>query len=320
MLILEFLSLLMVIVLGSWLLSYGAEIVAEKYGSNLAGSIILALITTLPEYMFVTWASLKGEYPMALGSAVGACTLLVTLGYGSVILLSTTRLSRRPVPQIELSRATQIDAIYLLITAVVAFILVWEGGGLDVKDGIILSVIFAAYVVHHYRAARHFVRQSEASVPGRRLAWAALLLVLGGALIVVLSERFVESMLEIAHAFGVSPLAVAIVLSPLASELPEKMTAYITVIRDARLAEISVCNFMGSKVNHNSLLLAFMPFIAAMRGEGQVPRLLGISFEWMTLLTVIAALSLARRKLQRWEGWVYLALYLATLGIAYAVR
>ena len=41
-------------------------------------------MTTIPEYLFVIFAVLKSEPQVALGSTIGACTLLVTLGYGSV--------------------------------------------------------------------------------------------------------------------------------------------------------------------------------------------------------------------------------------------
>jgi len=49
MVLVEFLVLLLIITAAAWVLSHGAETIAEKYGANFAGSIILALITTLPE-------------------------------------------------------------------------------------------------------------------------------------------------------------------------------------------------------------------------------------------------------------------------------
>jgi cation:H+ antiporter len=316
----EFLGLLIVIVGAAWLLSLGAEVLAEKYGANFAGSILLALVTTLPEYLFVYWAATKGNYEMALGSVVGACTLLVTLGYGSVILFSTTRVSKKPVQAIILSKATRIDAIYLFVTAVLAFILAWEGNGLDLKDAIILSAVFFIYVVEHYRTARRVSMTIEHDVTTARMWKAIAMLVAGGVVIVLASEYFVDSMVEIAHILGVSPMAVAIVLSPIASELPEKITAYLTVIRDGKLAEISICNFMGSKVNHNSLLLAVLPFVGLTAGKGNIPGVISVPFAIMTALTLVAGVSLSRNRLSRWQGWFFLSLYLTTIAAAYAVR
>ena len=263
---------------------------------------------------------MKGQYAMAVGSAVGACTLLVTLGYGSVILFATTRMSRRPVETIELSKPTKVDAIFLLVTALVALGLAWEGSGLDLKDGIILGAVFLVYVVQHYRVAAKVASSGEHTVTRKDMIRAILFLVAGGLVIIVCAERFVDSMLHIAKWIGISPVAVAIVISPIASELPEKMTAYLTVMRDGRLAEISICNFIGSKVNHNSLLLAVLPFVMVYRGGNNVPGIIGVPFIVMTALTIFASISLSRRKLKRRDGWIFLSLYLALIGSAYAVR
>jgi len=317
----EFLALLLLITAAAALLSYGAETFAEKYGAHFTGSVVLGLITTLPEYMFVFWAAVKGQYDMALGSAVGACTILVTLGYGAVILLATTRASRRPVPFIELSSGTRTDALYLLVTAAVAVLLAWEGGGFDLKDGIVLTLLFVVYMLQLTRRALRFARDNRNPPPTRkRMLLAASFLLGGGVAVVFLSEPFVDTMLHLAHALGVSPMAIALILGPFASEMPEKITAYITVIRNGALAEISVCNFIGSKVNHNSLLLAVLPLVAFFKGEASVSGIIGIPFLTMTALTVFAAASISRRRLAPWQGVVFIALYLALIGAAYAVR
>lgn len=308
---LHFSLLLIGIVVAAYFLSEGAEIFAERWGANFVGSILLGLITTLPEYLFVIWAALKGEYAMAVGSAVGACSLLVTLGYGSVILVSTTRMSCKPVKEITLSKTTAIDALYLFVTAAVAIFLAWEKGGLDLKDGVILVALFVAYMVHLSHAAHQFSSTQPAGKEfSGNLSKASLFLTIGGVLIFFLAEPFVDSMIEVAHLLGISPVPIAVILGPLASEMPEKMTAFITVRRDAKLAEISICNFIGSKVNHNSLLLGTLPLIAFIQGKGSVPAVLTPSFILMTVLTFVATLSLSRRRLAKWQGFVFVGLYL----------
>ena len=70
-------------------------------------------------------------------------------------------------------------------------------------------------------------------------------------------------------------------------------------------------------MNHNSLLLGTLPIIAAFQGKAGVEGILSPSFILMTILTVIATLSLARRKLQKWEGFVFLALYFVVIWEAF---
>ena len=315
---LHFFLLFAGIITAAWLLSYGAEIFAERWGANFVGSVVLGLVTTLPEYLFVIWASIKGRYEMAVGSAIGACSLLVTLGYGMVILVATSRLSRQPVREIELSQTTSVDAFYLMLTAGVAFFLSWEGGGLDLKDSVILIGLFLGYVAHLSHEAYKFSQAlAEENVFKGSLVKACIFVFAGAVMVFLLAEPFVDSMVEISHAMGVSPVTIAVVLGPLASEMPEKMTAYITVHRDAKLAEISVCNFIGSAVNHNSLLLGTLPIVALFHGQRQVPGVLSASFVLMTIVTVIATLSLRRRRLQRWESAMFLALYALVIAEAF---
>jgi len=317
---LEFVGLLLILTAAAALLSHGAEILAERYGANFTGSIVLALITTLPEYMFVIFASIKGHYDMAVGSAVGSCTLLITLGYGSVILLSTTRISRKPVRVVELSKHTQVDALYLLATALIAFALAYEGNGFDLKDAVILIALFFAYVAHVAKGALVFARSNAATQHSSKgLTKSIGFLLTGGVVIFFASGPFVDSMIRMATLLRVSPVTIAIILGPLASEMPEKITAYITVIRDGKLAEISVCNFIGSKVNHNSLLLGTMPIIALLQGRSGVPGIISLPFIIMTALTVVATLSLSRRRLERWEGVMFMLLYVSVIWGAFHV-
>lgn len=320
MAILEFIGLLLIVVGAAALLSYGAEIFAEKYGANFTGSILLALITTLPEYMFVIWACIKLEYSMAVGSAVGSCTLLITLGYGSIILFATTRISRKPVEVIELSKETRTDAIYLFVTAIIAFVLAWIGKGFGLIDAIILILLFCGYVYHIARHAMKFSKGNRVSLPKKKFIRGIIFLTLGAIIIFIVSEPFVDAMINLAKLLKVSPVSIAIILGPLASEMPEKITAYITVIRNGRLAEISVCNFLGSKVNHNSLLLGTIPLIAFLQGQGIVTNIITYPFMVMTVLTIFASLSVARRRLSRIQGVIFLLLYIAVIWFAFHIK
>ena len=320
MILVEFIVLLLIIAGAAILLSLGAEILADRYGANFTGSIVLGLITTMPEYMFVIWAAIKGEYHMAVGSAIGSCMILVTLGYGLVLVVATTRLSRKPVPVVELSRTTTIDAWYLGGTALVALILAWEGGGLDVKDGILLTLLFGGYVWQLARHASAFSVTAEHKPGRRQMIKAIALLVIGALIIFFLTERFVDSMIEIADLMGISRFAIALILGPIASEMPEKLTAYFTVHRDGKLAEISVCNFLGSKVNHNSLLLAALPFVAYFwHGQSNVSNIVTVPFILMTVITFFAVANLSRRRLTVKDGLMFAIAYVLVIGAAYYV-
>ena len=310
-----FAGLLAVIVVAAYLLSRGAEVFSHKWGCTIAGSIILGLMTTLPEYTFVYWASVKGRYDMAIGSAIGACTLLVTLGYGMVILIATSRLSRKPVRVIKLSKATRMDSIFLLVTAALAFSLIAGDNALDLTEGIILAAAFLVYAVLVLKMSCQY-EDNLIYVPAKGLIWAGAQVIFGGVLIFFVSEPFVDAMIHLAKAINVSPVVIAIVLGPIASEMPEKMTAYITVWRNGSLAQLSICNFIGSKVNHNSLLLAVIPAVAFAKGDGKVIGLMSAMFIVMSGLTVLVSGMLARGRIYRWHGGFLVACYVGAMMLA----
>ena len=316
MAIVGFVGLLFVIVFAAYLLSRGAEVLAEKWGFNIVGSVILALVTTLPEYAFVFWASVKGEYQMAIGSAIGSCTLLITLGYGLVIWLATSRLGRKPVEEIRLSKATRVDAVYLLVTGMIAFIFIAGDNALSLLEGIILTVIFAGYVYNVFRVGNAHAHERPHNLPRKVVVRAICELVLGGAVIYFASEPFVDSMIRIAKLMRISPVVVAIILGPLASEMPEKLTAYMVVLKNGANAELSICNFLGSKVNHNSLLLAVMPFVAHFKGHDIVRNLMSVNLVVMTVLTVVVSVLLARGRLRKQQGIWLIAAYVAAMIVA----
>ncbi|WP_456475554.1 hypothetical protein [Candidatus Pyrohabitans sp.] len=81
-----------------------------------------------------------------------------------------------------------------------------------------------------------------------------------------------------------------------------------------------MANFIGSKVNHNSVLLGTMPLIAFITGNGSVSGIISPQFTAMTLLTFIAGISVARRRLERWQGFFFTALYAVPVYIAYTIR
>ncbi|MHB9035580.1 MAG: sodium:calcium antiporter [Armatimonadota bacterium] len=316
MVILEFTGLLLIIVFAAYLLSRGAEVLADKWGYNIVGSLILALFTTLPEYAFVYWASVKGQYQMAIGSAIGSCTLLITLGYGLVIWLATSKLSKKPVKEIRLSKATRIDALYLLITGLIAFAFVWQDNALSLWEGIVLALVFGGYVFQVFQKGKSHVAPEHHRISRRAMVRAGVEIVLGGIIVYLASEPFVDSMIHIAELMKVSPVVIAIVLGPIASEMPEKLTAYMVVLKNGHKAELSICNFIGSKVNHNSLLLAVMPFVAHFKGHDIVRNLMSPMFVMMTVLTVFVSALLAKGRLQKWQGIGLVGAYVLAMILA----
>jgi len=60
-----------------------------------------------------------------------------------------------------------------------------------------------------------------------------------------------------------------------------------------------------------------MPLVAFFYGQsGFVPGVMVPAFWMMTGLTLVATVSLARRRLRHWQGWFFAALYLLQVAVA----
>ena len=87
----------------SWLLSHGAEHLATRFGARFVGRTLLSVATTLPEIAIVAYAASDGSYGIALGAGLGSNVLMMTLGLAIMLLIATTRLSKKPIKKIDVS-------------------------------------------------------------------------------------------------------------------------------------------------------------------------------------------------------------------------
>lgn len=253
-----------------------AQILEHKYGAGFVGSIILGFVTTFPELVFVCVAVLSLDYDIAMGSAIGGNILLFTVGYGFVIVLAYIFHHK----SINLDNVFLRDDLWYLLISCIMIVLFALNGVFQAWEGVVLIGVYIIYVLHQYYESRQYKiiqhtnpsdseneescssPQAEKSVP---LQWkkSTIYLLIGGALLLLSAEPFVEAIGELSHEIGISALVLALVISPLASEMPEKISAFVLTCKDIKGAEMSIANFIGSKVQNNTLLFGLMIILAS---------------------------------------------------------
>jgi cation:H+ antiporter len=317
---------LVIIVIASEFLARSAEVLERRFGAGFVGSVILGFVTTFPELIFVliaVHATTRGEVAeVAMGSAIGGNILLFTLGYGAVILFSWIYHRRR----IVLSPYVRDDLWYLIIsTAFIIFAVVIDRR-FDLWEGIVLFAIYVVYVIHQFLEARTLQkRRREASEdaeengeeahppPGRRdYIRSGVFLLIGAVGLFLAAEPLVKAFEGVSAELGISALVVATVLSPLASEMPEKISAFFLAKKSLKGAEVAVANFIGSKVQNNSLLFGLMIVYAQARGvtlfDPEDMELLR-SLLFMVVTTAFGVKITYDLRLSMWEGALSLVIY-----------
>lgn len=248
-------ALFLLIMLGvsSEFLAKGSEILEKKFGSGFTGSVILGFITMLPELIFVIAAVKKMEYDVALGSAVGGNILLFTIGFGMVILLAYYK--HKEI--IRLPKTMKDDLWYLLI-ATIYLLLTSLKGSFNLIDGIVLFGAYIVFVAHQYIETRNIENEHKEETTSKQWGKSIALMLIGTIGLLLTAEPFVESIIEVSDLTGIPALVLALIISPIASELPEKISAFSLSMKSLKGAEVAVANFIGSKVQASTLLFGGM--------------------------------------------------------------
>jgi cation:H+ antiporter len=207
-------------------------------GTGAVGSLLAAVATALPESVIPVVAILSGEQTgqIAIGAILGAPFLLGTLAM-LLVGVSTHVFAGRREQSEELAvhgpttaRDLGISSAFLIVALVLGLV-----GSSEVR--IVAAVGFVlAYVVYVWRTIKHGGEAGEEPGrlyldPGRpespRNPAVVAQVVVGIAAIVGGAHLFVTEIEHFAEQAGISPLVLALVLAPLATELPEKANSVL---------------------------------------------------------------------------------------------
>lgn len=214
-------------------------------GHGATGSILAAVATALPESLIPIVAIITGgeEGAIAVGAILGAPFLLGTL---AMLLVGVCAYAFRQYRSqgIELTAdrsSTERDLLVFLAVLGTALVLgVFGFRLLNIGFAILFVVTYGVYVWRTVTAERQGEEGEEE--PGSlffdptkqdppRNIQIILQVVAGLALIIFGAHLFVSQIEQIAHAVGISALVLALLLAPLASELPEKANSFLWVRR-----------------------------------------------------------------------------------------
>jgi cation:H+ antiporter len=332
------------LIISSWVLSYGAEHLSMRYGAKFVGRTLLSIATTLPEIAIVTYAAADGFYGIAIGAGLGSNLLMMTLGLAIMLLIATTRLSRAPLKGIPVGMF-KLDKIFLLATAVISAALFVDG--YNFLDGFAFSALFIAYIIMAFlemkeERKRESLKNSEtqklevksrvieidesgASVRifDRAMLKAVLAFVAGTIGIAMGAGPFIHSMQGFSIEIGISAIILAVIISPIAGEMPEKISMMILARKGAAGASIAIANVLGSKILNNTLLLAVAVF-GAMFHAGfyttiELTTVLLYQVILVTVVTIIALLPLFKKEIGLRVGILLASMYLISLFIQFVL-
>jgi len=253
-----------VVLAGALLFTNAIEWIGHKLsvGEGAVGSILAAVGTAMPETLIAIvalFSANEGSEGVAIGAIVGAPFLLGTLAMGLVGLFAYLYRNKRATGvELNAHRETlERDLLFFLALFLLAGLLSWgPPPAVRIPVGIVFIAAYVLYIALTLRGGGEvqdeetlnpliFERRSEFREDPAVLLCVIQLLVGLGAMVGG-AHLFVEELLHIAEDIGVDALVLALILAPLATELPEKVNSFFWV-REGKDA-LALGNITGAMV------------------------------------------------------------------------
>jgi cation:H+ antiporter len=155
----------------------------------------------------------------------------------------------------------------------------------------------------------------------KQLVKAGIIFIIGTIGIFIGAEPFIKSLEHVSIEIGVSAVILSVVISPIAGEMPEKISLMLLARKGAQGVSIAIANVLGSKILNNTLLLAFAVFGAIYHsGLGTTIDRTPILSQQMILATVITLFAvglLFRKEIGIMTGLILLAMYIVSIGVQF---
>lgn len=251
----------------------GIEWVGRKLNvsQTATGTILAAFGTGLPESVVTIVATAFGvreaQKQIGIGAALGGPLVLSTISYavvGIVLLCNRHRLKRGSIPLIEVDgkRLSRDQGWFLVIFVCM--------GGLGLVTfafkpwlGLLLLAAYGLYVWKELRGRDQEVEEEGELEPLliRRgtadpgLGWAAAQTTVALVVIFAASRMFVGQIETVGTWAGMTPQLTALLLSPIATELPETMNALIWVRQGKE--RLALANISGAMMIQATVPAAF---------------------------------------------------------------
>ena len=299
------------LIVGFLLLIKGADIFVE--GSSavarklhiptiIIGMTIVAMGTSLPECAVSVTAALTHNNGLAIGNVLGSnlFNLLVVCGACALFapLLVQKETMRREFPFSVICTALMIGLGYF-------------GMNLDRGDGIVLLILFGAYLGYMlYSAMKAKNSVSDEDEQGEKLSlsgWRCAVYILGGIFAIKYGGDFVVGGASaIAEDFGLSQNMIGLTIVAMGTSLPELVTSVVAARKHE--LDMAVGNVIGSNIFNVLLILGLAatisPVTMYMENLIDAAILIGAS-------VLVWFFAWSKEKIVRSEGLVMLGMYAA---------
>lgn len=304
---------LAILILGAESLVRGASSLAKRIGISeiVIGLTIVAFGTSAPELIVNIFSAIRGSTDIAIGNVVGSNIANILLILGLVAAIIPLTVKRNTVWK---------EIPFALLALVLVFTMgndyLFDGSSFNSitrTDGFSLIAIFIIFMFYIFALSKTEGKPEE--VPTYSV-FISTMLTLGGLVCLFFGGKIlVDNAVFLATIAGLSESLIGLTIVAVGTSLPELATSIVAAIHGKN--DIAVGNIVGSNIFNVFWILGLtgtfiqMPF----NPNTNIDVLVGVG---ATALLFIFMFIGRRHKLDRWQGILFVALYL--LYTAYLIR
>lgn len=295
------------IIFGATLLTDGSVALAARFKVSefVVGLTIVAIGTSMPEFVVSFLSALSGSGEMAIGNIVGSniFNVYAILGVCAVVapVLFTRSNLRSDIPVCILASVALFG-----VTVCDNVIARWEGALL-----LLFYVLMLIYSIRQGKKQGADVAQQDGAEEAQGAkpmpVWRIPVWILGGlALLIYGGQLCVDSATQIARSLGVSEATIAITLIAGGTSLPELAASLVSLVKGR--GSLALGNVLGSNIANILLILGGCSLITPL-SMGNV-NMLDIAIAVSAPIAVfIAGYIIGDKRITRPEGVVFLLIY-----------
>lgn len=295
---------LALIIVGAMWLTDGSVALAKRLRvpEFIVGLTIVAVGTSMPEFVVSFLSAIGGKGDMAIGNIVGSNIFNIFAILGACALCSPiifTKMNiRRDIPICIIATLALLG-----VTALNRDIARWEG--------ILLLVGYAVMLWYTIRADRKAMAAGgdtaeEDTTPTMPMWRVPIWIILGLAGLIYGGQLFVDSASEIARQWGVSEATIAITLVAGGTSLPELASSLVSILKGK--TSLALGNVLGSNIANILLILGTCSTVTPLTMGGVQMFDIYVAVA-AVFVVMVSALIIGRDKLTRIEGLFFLLCY-----------
>lgn len=216
----------------------GAAGIAARFGipQLVIGLTIVAMGTSAPEAAVSINAALTGNAGITIGNVVGSNILNILIILGVTALIIDVAVQQSTI---------KYEIPFMLVVTGVLLVFGMTGNEVVFWEGVALWILFILYLVYLFRMAKNGEGDEEEE-KSRAIWLQILLLIVGGAGIILGADLTVDNASKIATALGMDDRLIGLTIVAFGTSLPELVTS-VTAARKGK-ADIAIGNIVGSNL------------------------------------------------------------------------